>query len=181
MLRQAVGDPDEQVQRLALAGLGRCEGEGAIDIYSARLKDAEAAPPLRSQSCALLVRYGYGAAAPVQQQAHATVASALLELLADPAADERSAGTVISCARAVGELGDARDLEVLLQTSTAAQSEVRAPIRQSALEAIAKICSRTPALAPALHKELTSALAKAAKDPEPRLQAAAQRAQAHCH
>ena len=179
-LRQALSDSDEQVQRLALAGLGRCEGPAAIDIYSAQLKDPQAAPPLRSQACALLVRHGFGAAGPVQQQAHATIAAALLELLSDPAADERSAGTVISCARAIGELGDVRDLPVLLQTSTAPASEVPPPIRQSALESIAKICSRTPTLPPALRKDLASGLKAAAKDPEARVQGAAQRAQARC-
>ena len=180
VLRQAVGDPDEQVQRLALAGLGRCEGATALDVYAARLKDADASPALRSQACALLVRYGFSAAPTQQQQAHTTVAAALIELLSDPAADERSAGTVISCARAIGELGDARDLKVLMQTATATASEVPPPIRQSALESIAKICGRGPALSPALRKDLASTFQTAAKDPEARVQAAAQRAQARC-
>lgn len=180
VLRQAVSDPDEQVQRLALAGLGRCEGVTALDVYAARLKDADAAPALRSQACALLVRHGFAAAAAQQQQAHTTVAAALIELLSDPAADERSAGTVISCARAIGELGDARDLQVLMQTATATASEVPPPIRQSALESIAKICGRGPSLSPALRKDLASTFQTAAKDPEARVQAAAQRAQARC-
>lgn len=180
-LRHAVGDADEQVQRLALAGLGRCEGAAALDVYAERLKDADAAPALRSQACALLVRYGFGsAAAPQQAQAHAAVAAALRDLLADPAADERSAGTVISCARAVGELGDARDLPALMQTAAATASEVPPPIRQSALEAIGKICSRGPLLSPALRKDLAATFQSAAKDPEARVQAAAQRAQSRC-
>ncbi|HRI54947.1 MAG TPA: hypothetical protein PLW65_32640, partial [Pseudomonadota bacterium] len=152
----------------------------ALDVYAARLKDADAAPALRSQACALLVRHGFSAAAAQQQQAHTTVAAALIELLSDPAADERIAGTVISCARALGELGDARDLQVLMQTATATASEVPPPIRQSALESIAKICGRGPALSPALRKDLASTFQAAAKDPEARVQAAAQRAQARC-
>ena len=179
-LRQAVSDADEQVQRLALAGLGRCEAAGAIDVYTAQLKDGQAAPALRSQACALLVRHGFSAAEPVQQQAHATIAATLLELLSDPAADERSAGTVISCTRAIGELGDPRDFSVLLHTSTAPPSEVPPPIRQSALEAIAKLCTRTPALPAALRKDLASGLQSATKDPEERVAGAAQRAQARC-
>lgn len=181
VLRQAVGDADEQVQRLALAGLGRCEGAGALDVYAERLKDADAAPALRSQACALLVRHGFSAAkAEQQQQAHTTVAAALGELLSDPAADERSAGTVISCTRALGELGDARDLQVLMQTATASASEVPPPIRQSALESIAKICGRGPALPAPLRQDLLRTFQAAAKDPEARVQAAAQRAQARC-
>ncbi len=181
-LRQAVADADEQVQRQALSGLGRCEGAAALDVYIARLKDADAAPALRSQACALLVRHGFGSTTPGPQQvqAHTTVAAALLDLLGDPAADERIAGTVISCARAVGELGDARDLPVLLQTAGATASEVPPPIRQSALEAIGKICSRGPALSPALRKDLAAAFQSAGKDPEPRVQSAAQRAAVRC-
>lgn len=181
-LRQAVADADEQVQRQALSGLGRCEGAAALDVYAARLKDADAAPALRSQACALLVRHGFGSTTPGPQQvqAHATVAAALLDLLSDPAADERIAGTVISCARAVGELGDARDLPVLVQTAGATASEVPPPIRQSALEAIGKICSRGPALSPALRKDLASTFQSAGKDPEPRVQSAAQRAAVRC-
>lgn len=182
VLRQAVADADEQVQRQALAGLGRCEGAAALDVYTSRLKDADAAPALRSQACALLVRHGFSSTTPGPQQvqAHAAVAAALLDLLADPAADERSAGTVISCARAVGELGDARDLPALIQTAGATASEVPPPIRQSALEAIGKICSRGPSLSQALRKDLASAFQSAGKDPESRVQSAAQRAAVRC-
>jgi hypothetical protein len=179
-LRQAVRDSDEGVQRLALAGLARCEGAGALDVYTERLRDGATAPAVRTQACALLVRYGFAATgAQPQQQAHDAVSAALAELLTDPAADERSANTIITCTRAVGELGDGRDLQTLLHMS-AVSAEIPPPIRQTALESVAKVCARRPALPPPLRKDLGQTLQAATRDPEPRIQAAAQRALSRC-
>ena len=49
-IRAAVSDEDETVRRLALTGLARCEGAGAVDIYASTLQASDAPPALRSQA-----------------------------------------------------------------------------------------------------------------------------------
>lgn len=178
-IRAAVSDEDETVRRLALAGLARCEGAGAVEIYASTLQASDAPPALRSQACALLARHGFASNQAAQMLAHHSISAAISDLLTDPSADERHAGTLSTCTKALADLGSSIDLPPLLQL---ADSDLPAPLRSGALDAVAKICKRTSpgALDRGLRKDLEPTLKTAQKSTEPGIQNAARRALEAC-
>ena len=178
-IRAAVSDEDETVRRLALTGLARCEGAGAVEIYASTLQASDAPPALRSQACALLARHGLTSTQAAQTLAHQSISAALSDLLTDPSADERHAGTLSSCTKALADLGNSVDLPPLLQL---ADSDLPAPLRSGALDAVAKICKRTTpgAVERGLRKDLDATLKAAQKSTETGMQSAARRALEAC-
>lgn len=180
-IRAAVSDEDETVRRLALTGLARCEGAGAVEIYASTLKASDAPPALRSQACALLARHGLTSTSnqAAQTLAHQSISAALSDLLTDHSADERHAGTLSSCTKALADLGNSVDLPALLQL---ADSDLPVPLRSGALDAVAKICKRTNAgaLERGLRKDLDATLKAAQTSTEAGIQSAARRALEAC-
>ncbi len=183
-LRSAVTDKDEQVQKQALVSTARCEGAGAIDLLvqtaEAVPADERQGPGLRGVSCALLSRYGFGAKnsdAAAQARAHKAAATALLNLLTEPAADERHAAAIAQCVHGLGEAGDERDLPALLEV---AGSEVPAALRQGALKSLGAICQRGPKWTASLQKNVMALLKTAAADADAKVSATAQKAQTLC-
>ena len=180
VLRAALADGDEQVQRLGLAGLGRCEGAGALDLYTSVLRRADAAPALRGQACALLARHGFAPSPALSDarraQAHKDLGDALLDLQEEPEADERHAATLQGCLRALGELGDARDGDVLART---AANELPATLRTTALESLGRLCTRTRApLSAGARKLLTEVVRSTADAAKPTAPATKDKARA---
>lgn len=164
-LRRAAADPDEQVQRQALLGVVRCEGAAALSVLNTLLTGADTPPGTRGHACALSARLLQTSTAGGTTRAEAprALAAALGELLGDPAADDRHAGALLVCARAVGEAGGSGEVGALL----AALSEgTPAPMRRSVLGALARLCGRTRlvGLSARDRKDLTSTLATQAAD-----------------
>lgn len=177
-LHKALGDADEQVQRSALVGVARCEGAGAVELLAPVAESSRSGAAARGLACSLLAKYGLGASAPATRaRARKAATAALLDLLQDPAADERHAAALTQCLRGIGEAGDASDISALMDV---AGSEVPSPLRQGALQSIGSICGRGPALSPALRKSLGALLKGAAADPDKQLQRTAQRVAATC-
>lgn len=178
-LRRATSDPDEQVQRQALLGVVRCEGAAALSQLNTLLTGADTPPGTRGHACALSARLlqapaGGGTA---RTEAPRALAAALGELLGDPAADDRHAGALLVCARAVGEAGGSSEVGALLP---ALSEGTPAPMRRSVLGALARLCGRTRlvGLSARDRKDLTSTLAVQAADVATKEAAAA--AQAAC-
>lgn len=178
-LHRATADPDEQVQRQALVAVVRCEGGAALSVLNTLLTGAETPPGTRGHACALGARLlqtptGAGAA---RAETPRALAAALGELLGDPAADDRHAGAVLVCARAVGEAGGPTEVDALLG---ALSEGTPAPMRRSVLGALARLCGRTHlvGLSARDRKNLTSTLATQAADAATKEAAAA--AQAAC-
>lgn len=178
-LRRATADPDEPVQRQALLGVVRCEGAAALSVLNTLLTGADTPPGTRGHACALGARLLSGPAGGGAARAETprALASALGELLGDPMADDRHAGALLVCARAVGEVGGSGEVGALL----AALSEgTPAPMRRSVLGAITRLCGRTHlvGLSARDRKDLTKTLATQAADAATKEAAAA--AQAAC-
>jgi hypothetical protein len=178
-LRRATSDPDEQVQRQALLGVVRCEGAAALSQLNTLLTGADTPPGTRGHACALSARLlqtpaGGGTA---RTEAPRALAAALGELLGDPAADDRHAGALLVCARAVGEAGGSSEVGALLP---ALSEGTPAPMRRSVLGALARLCGRTRlvGLSARDRKDLSSTLAVQAADVATKEAAAA--AQAAC-
>jgi hypothetical protein len=84
-----------------------------------------------------------------------------------------------SCTKALADLGNSVDLPALLQL---ADSDLPAPLRSGALDAVAKICKRTNAgaLERGLRKDLDATLKAAQTSTEAGIQSAARRAREAC-
>lgn len=183
-LRKALADSDGEVQKLALIGVTRCEGAGALDVLIrvAEGKDArsrESAASLRGLGCALVARHGLSAPgldAAMRSRAHKAAQTALLDLFQDPSADERSAAALSQCMRGLGDAGDGSDLPGLVDV---AASDIPAPLRTVALRSITAICGRGP-VPPGAKKGLPALWKAAQGDADGKLQAEARRAQAMC-
>ncbi len=164
-LRRALRDADGEVRRLALSGLARCQGKGAAGILAETAKNPGAAPELRGQACALLAAVQGPAAQPV-------LSETLLDALQDPTATEKHAALAATCARALGQVGDAGALPALAQ---AVKEPLSPEIRLAAVESLGSLCQRTPK-APTLQLILKTAI----QDEDARVRAAAARSLSRC-
>lgn len=177
-LRQALGDVDEKVQRQALLGVAHCEGSNATDVLSRMAKDRAVATQTRGLACALLARHSFAAgSAELRSSAHVAAAAALLDLLQDPAADERHAAALGQCLRGLGEFGDSSDVPALLEVVA---SEIPAALRQGAVRSMAAICARNVGFTKALRKQVLGLLKSSAKDGDTKLRTEAMKAEAVC-
>jgi HEAT repeat protein len=153
-------DPSEEVRRGALVALGRCAP--ASPAVEAALRSRSQPYAVRELAAAQLAARGGPAAA-------RALAQTLDDVLADPAADERTAGLAAACARSLGRADD-RSQPVLDALGAAATEPLSPSVRAAAIEAIARLC---PAGAHA-------ALARAAEDPDGTVRKAAGEAARHC-
>jgi hypothetical protein len=193
-LRKALGDADGDVQRRALVALGRCEGAGAVELFAQLAEKTDASAGLRGQACGLVARYGFRApvlSAAQRGKAHAAAATALLDLLHEPTADDRHAAALAQCLRGYSDSGDVSDLPTLIEV---AGKESPSVVRQGAVGAMAAICTRRTAegrspagAAPtaAIDGKVRQALegllrGTAAAEGDARLQSSAQRAAQAC-
>jgi hypothetical protein len=155
-------DASEEVRRAALGALPHCPGSHRALLVDV-LADHAQPIPVRELAAALLAKSGERAAAKA-------IAGTLEDVLADPAADERSIGLAVSCARALGRLGDT-SRPVLEALGAAANEPLSGAVRAGALEAVGQLCPEGAG----------EALAHGAADPDPAVRRAAAEAQRRCH
>ncbi|MCS6916047.1 MAG: HEAT repeat domain-containing protein [Myxococcota bacterium] len=165
-LRAALDDPDAEVQRVALAGVARCEGTSAAPLLAQVARATGRLPALRGQACALLGRLQGAAAAPV-------LAAVVREAVDQAATDERQTGLAIACLRALGRAGGPDALPTVISVLGD-----NAAVDVTALEQLPLLCrSGVP---PRLRRTLMEQIASARRSPERRLHAAAERAARYC-
>jgi HEAT repeat protein len=155
-------DASDDVRRASLAALGRC-ADAPSSTFETALADRRQSPSLRELAGALVARRGGPRAA-------AVLAHALVDVLSDPAADERLASLAAHLVRALATTGDTTrpTLEAL---GNAANEPMSPDVRAAAMETIGKLCPTGAA----------AALRKGAADADGRVVRAANNALARCN
>jgi HEAT repeat protein len=169
LARAVIGDGDpearsadvsEEVRRASLVALVRCAPSSpAVDLA---LKSHAQPLAVRELAAAQLAAHGGPVAA-------RTLAAAITDILADPAADERSAALVVACLRGLARVGD-RSQPVLDAIGSAAVEPLSSAVRSAAMEVVGKLCPEGAG----------EVLARAANDPDGYVRRAAANARLKC-
>ncbi len=153
-------DPAEDVRRSALVSLARCAPRSPA---IARALGTRKQPLGVRELAAALVAKGDG------PDAARTLATVLDETLADPSADERSAGLAVACTRGLARTHDTS--RPILESLGAASNEPLSPsVRAAAMETIGRLCPDGAGVA----------LKRGAADPDPIVRRAAGNALRTC-
>jgi HEAT repeat protein len=155
-------DPAEDVRRAALGALGHC-GAVPLTTFTAVLTERRQPVSVRELAAALVARHGGADAA-------RALARALEDVLADPNADERSAGLAVACTRGLARTGDA-SRPILEALGSAANEPMSASVRAAAMETIGALCPTGAG----------DALKKGSNDPDGAVKRAARLALERCH
>lgn len=153
-------DPSEETRRAALVALGKCAPRSPA--FARALGQRSAPPAVREVAAALLVKGGH-------PEAGKRIAEVLLDVLGDPASDERAAGFAVQLVRALGRTRDGS--RPVLEALGAASNEPTSPaIRAAAMESIGALCP----------DGAREALDRGRQDPDGLVRRAAEAARARC-